>query len=110
MHERTLKTVNSDFKSSFIDNDGSFMIHQKMFKVQQLKFINTDVETILGEVFLVNKTVAYDIRMRNELYTRNPKTVRYGTKTISFLSPKSWALIPQNIKDPSPCHVLKRVL
>ena len=33
MHERTLKTVNSDFKSSFIDNDGSFMIHQKMFKV-----------------------------------------------------------------------------
>ena len=36
--------------------------------------------------------------MRNELYARNPKTVRYGTETISFLSPKIWSLIPQNIK------------
>ena len=37
--------------------------------------------------------------MRNGLYTRNPKTVIYGTETISFLSPKIWSLIPQNIKD-----------
>ena len=36
--------------------------------------------------------------MRNELYARNSKTVRYGTKAISFLSPKIWPLIPQNIK------------
>ena len=36
--------------------------------------------------------------MRNELYARNPKTVRYGTETVSFLSPKIWSLIPQNIK------------
>ena len=36
--------------------------------------------------------------MRHELYSRNPKTVRYGTETIYFLSPKIWALIPQNIK------------
>ena len=35
--------------------------------------------------------------MRNELYARNPKTVRYDTKTISFLSPKIYALIQQNI-------------
>ena len=33
----------------------------------------------------------------NELYARNPKTVRYGTETMSFLSPKIWSLIPQNI-------------
>ena len=37
--------------------------------------------------------------MRNELYARSPKTVRYGTEAISFLSPKNWFLIPQNIKD-----------
>ena len=36
--------------------------------------------------------------MRNELYARNPKTVRHGTETISFLSPKIWSLIPQNIR------------
>ena len=37
--------------------------------------------------------------MRNELYAKNPKTVRYGTENISFLSPKIWAPITQNIKD-----------
>ena len=34
--------------------------------------------------------------MRNELYAKNPKTVRYVTET-----PKIWALLPQNIKDSS---------
>ena len=37
--------------------------------------------------------------MRNELYARNPKAARYSTETISFLSPKIWSLIPQNVKD-----------
>ena len=35
---------------------------------------------------------------RHESYARNPKTVRYGTETMSFLSPKIWSLIPKNIK------------
>ena len=48
--------------------------------------------------------------MRNELYARNPKTVGYGTETISFLSPKIWFLIPQNIKDSGflPCFKKKK--
>ena len=54
---------------------------------------------VLSEVFKVNKTIPYDLRMRNKLYASNLKTVRYSTETISFLSPKVWSLIPQNIKD-----------
>ena len=47
--------------------------------------------------------------MRNKLYARNPKAVRYGTETISFLSPKIRSLIPQNIKDSDslPCFKKK---
>ena len=45
-----------------------------------------------------NETIPYDLRMRNELYGTNQNTVRYGTETISFLSPKIWVFIPQNIK------------
>ena len=54
--------------------------------------------TILGEDVKVNETIPYDLKIRHELYSRNPKTVRYGTETIYFLSPEIWALIPQNIK------------
>ena len=31
--------------------------------------------------------------------SRVPKTVKYGTETISFLGPKVWALVPGNIKE-----------
>ena len=91
IHERVLRTVYSDYNSSFnelLDKDGSFTIHQR--NVQGLateiyKYLHGLSPAILNEVFKVNETIPYDLRMRNELYARNPKTVRYGTETISFL-------------------------
>ena len=44
--------------------------------------------TIFGEAFKVNKSVTYDLRMRNELYARNTKTGSYGVENISFSYPK----------------------
>ena len=99
IHERALRTVYSDYNSSFselLDKDGSFTIHQR--NVQSLaigiyKYLHgLSPAILLNEVFKVNETIPYDLRMRNELYARNPKTVRYGTETISFLSPKIWSL------------------
>ena len=52
------------------------------------QYLRGSSSMILGKVFNVNETIPYDWRMRNELYDRNPKTVRYGTETISPLSPK----------------------
>ena len=116
IHERALRTVYSDYNSSFnelLDKDGSFTIHQR--NVQSLateiyKYLHGLSPAILNEVFKVNETIPYDLRMRNELYVRNPKTLRYGTETISFLSLKIWSLIPQNIKDfgSLPCFKKKK--
>ena len=111
IHERALRTVYSDYNSSFnepFDNDGSFTIHQRNVQrsaIEIYKYLHGLSPAILSEGFKVNETIPYDLRMRNELYARNPKTVRYGTETISFLSPKTWSLLPQNIKDSSslPC-------
>ena len=64
--------------------------------------------TYLQQVFKVNEIIPLDLRIRNELYARNPKTVRYGTEAISFLSPKIWSLIPQNIKDSRSLPYLKK--
>ena len=105
IHERALRTVYSDYNSSFkelLDKDGSFTIHQRNVQslaIEIYKYLHGLSPAILNEVFKVNETIPYDLRMRNELYARNPKTVRYGTETVSFLSPKIWSLIPQNIKD-----------
>ena len=53
---------------------------------------------IMGEVFKINKTLPYNLRTHNGFSRRAPKTVKYGTETISFLAPKVWALVPGQIK------------
>ena len=106
-HERALRTVYSDYNSSFyelLDKDDTFTIHQKNVQnlaIEIYKYLHGLSPAILSKVFKVKETIPYDLRMRNELYARNPKTVRYDTETMSFLSPKIWYLIPQYIKDSS---------
>ena len=65
---------------------------------------------MLSEVFKVNETIPYDLRIQSRLYARDPTKLRYGTETISFLSPKIWSLIPQNVKDSDtvPCFKKKK--
>ena len=116
IHERALRTVYSDYNSSFnelLDKDGSFTVHQRNVQslaIEIYKYLHGLPPAILNEVFKVNETIPYDLRMRNELYARNPKTVRYGTETTSFLSPKIWSLIPQNIKDSGSLPCFKKKL
>ena len=91
IHERALSTVYSDYNSSFnelLDKDGSFTIHQRNVQslaIEIYKYLHGLSPAILNEVFKVNETIPYDLRMRNELYARNPKTVRYGTETRNYI-------------------------
>ena len=104
-HERALRIVYSDYKSSFNtlqEKDGCFSIHHR--NIQSLaigiyKFLHGLSPAIMGDIIKLNRPSTYNLRTRQELYSRNPKTVRYGTETISFLAPKIWAVVPQNIKN-----------
>ena len=85
MHECVLRTVYSEYNSSFnklLDKDGSFTVYQRnaqSLAIEIYKYLHGLSPAILSEVFKVSKTIPYDLRMRNELYVKNPKTVRYGT-------------------------------
>ena len=102
LHERPLRIVYSDYKSSFntlLEKDGSFSIHHK--NIQSLaneiyKFLHGLFPAIVGHIIKLNKPPAYNLRTCQELYSRNPKTVRYGTETISFLAPNIWAIVSHN--------------
>ena len=54
--------------------------------------------TLLNEVF-VQRQCNYDFRGNNFLERRRVKSVRYDTKSISFLAPKIWKILPNEIKD-----------
>ena len=61
----------------------------------------------MKNVFHLNTNIPYNRRSRSGLYCRNPKTVKYGTETISYLAPKIWSLVPNAIKSSKSLDVSK---
>ena len=49
----------------------------------------------------------YDLRGNNFLERRRVKSVRYGTESISFLAPKMWEILPNEIKDSDTLQIFK---
>ena len=52
-----------------------------------------------AEVFQVKSPAPYYLRYKNELYNRNPKTVAYGTESVSHMAPKIWSIVSQELKN-----------
>ena len=61
---------------------------------------------LLNEV-LVSRQCNYDLRGNNFLERRRVKSVRYGTGSISFLAPKTWEILPNEIKDSDTLQIFK---
>ena len=79
----------------------SFSIHRRNIQspaIELYKFFHGLSPSIMKNVFHLNTNIPYDLRSRGERYSRNPKTVKYGTETISYLAPKIWFLVFNAIK------------
>ena len=44
--------------------------------------------SLMNELFQVKSPTPYYLRDENDLYSRNSKTVTYGTESVSFMAPK----------------------
>ena len=56
------------------------------------------VPELMNDIFK-KRDVTYSFRNNSTFETKKIKSVHYGSRTISFLSPKIWELLPSNIKD-----------
>ena len=90
--ERALRIVYSDFKSSFagllMKDNCFFNIWKKRSKFSYGTFEWT-VPPFSKLYFHKNISNSYDIRNHKEFYSRNPKTDRYKTETVSYMAPKT---------------------
>ena len=113
LHERSLRIVYSDQSSTFeelLKRDKTFSIHHK--NIQSLateiyKFVNGISPEIMNSVFNLKENNRYSLKNVYELYIRNPRTVKYGTETISYLAPKVLSIVPQPIKESTFIHSFK---
>ena len=56
---------------------------------------------IMNEVLPVKSPASYYLRDKNELYSRNPKTVTCWIESVSFMAPKIWSIVPQELNSQS---------
>ena len=97
LHERALRIVYSEFKSSFeglLMKDNSFSIHERNIQssaIEIYKFLNGLSPSFLNNVFHKNISNSYELQNHKNLYSRNPKTV-------SYIAPKIWSKVPETIK------------
>ena len=109
LHERALRTVYQDKKSSFetsLKHGKSVSIHVK--NLQYLVTVKNDLcPEIMKEIFIFHENPTYNLRSGNHLTHRNIRTTHYGVETISNLGAKIWDLLPEEIKNASSLSIFK---
>ena len=113
IHERCLRLIYFDYESTFselLSRDNSVSIHHRNLRTlatEIYKFINSLSPEIMNDFLKKEDFKRYDLRSAKVLKTINPKSVHYGTESLSFLAPKLWKIVPVNIKQSNSLQVFK---
>ena len=113
LHEKALTLVyTSKPNLSFNDllkDDKSVKIHQKNLQILATEIYK--VKTDLGPKIMADIShfveKSYSLRNNSIIQRQANRTVYFGTESISFLAPKSWELIPSEIKSAKSLNIFK---
>ena len=112
MHERVLRITFDDRSSSFEDllkKDNLVSIHHRNIQAlatEMFKVKNNIALEIMKELF-APKMSSYDLRNNNSFKRRRVNSVWHGTESVSYLGPKIWDLVPNEIKESKSLNALK---
>ena len=100
IHERSLQVEYNDKKATFkelLDNDKAVSIQTRnlqMLVTEMIKVKIGESPSIMHEIFQIDDSNNFNLRKNRGFKPGNPKTVYYGTETISVLGPKLWIMLP----------------
>ena len=112
IHERSLRIVHGDNKSSFeelLREYESEKIHHKNLQVLATEIYK--VKQGLSSQIMHNvcefKNVPYKMKRQYLFPSRNVHSVRHGTDNLTYLGPKIWNIVPLVIKNSESLSVFK---
>ena len=99
-----LRIVYKDYKSSFaelLSEDKSLTVHHRNVQKLAIEMYKVKNELCLKIMLDLFKEVTHSYNLRNSLIcdSYRIKTVRYSTETITYLGPKIWSIIPDEIEN-----------
>ena len=103
IHERALRLVYNDNISTFselLTKDGSFCIHHRNIQklaIEMYKVKHNISPPLMNDIF-IPKQNTYNLRNSQVWEIRPVKSVYNGTETLSFRGPKTWDMLPNDIK------------
>ena len=112
IHERALRITYNDHSSSFEDmlqKDNSVTIHHRNIRalaMETYKVLHGLSSPLLNKVF-IKRNFNYNLRRNNFLNRRRVNTVRYGTESVSYLVPKIWDILLNDIKNSPTLNAFK---
>ena len=105
LHERCLRIIYSDKQSSFtelLNKNSSVSIHIKNIQklaIEMFKFYKGLSPPIMDNVFKLKTENPYNLRQISEFSRLIVKTVYHGTESISYLGPKIWDILPDELRN-----------
>jgi hypothetical protein len=103
INERALRLALSDYTSSYsslLVKAESTTIHIHSIRLLALEIYKTfhNLNPAFMKDYFLPKSTGYDLRRNDVLFVPKIKTTNYGIKSISFLGPKIWNSLPNEIK------------
>ena len=105
IHERALRRVYNDNTSTFSElliKDGSFCIHHRNIQklaIEMYKVKHNMAPPLMNDIFIQKQNTSYNLRNVQTWDIRAVKSVYNGTETLSFRGPKTWDMLPNDIKN-----------
>ena len=103
LHERCLRIIYNDKTSTFkelLGKDNSVSIHYRNIQALaiEMSIANGMSPEIMNEIFQLREKSHYNLRYTSEFIIPLIHSVYHGSKSVSYLGPKIWELIPPVIR------------
>ena len=104
MHERALRLVYKDHNSTFdqlLLRDKSYSIHDRNLQklARELYKVKHNLSPAFMHTIFPSLDNNFNLRKIRDFMTENIHTTYFGTETLSFRGPKTWDIVPKEIKE-----------
>jgi len=103
IHERALRMVYNDHKSTFevlLSKDNSVTVHVQNIRAVMVEMFKIKIGVapeLMKDIFEPCVQSNYKFRGSRDFKSRSIKTVYYGESSLSFLGPKLWSTLPEEL-------------